>query len=126
MIGCGSPPEPVRRFQPAGECVDGDESQERWGTDCGCCHQGEFSVAGSVSQEAAVERVVVEDAAGTRLEMIPNPYRNFFRHAPLVAPLRANIVLIDGRVRAMKRDAPHGSCNRCHAPHGDASRIGQP
>jgi len=103
--------------EPSPACADGDPLQERYGTDCLCCHRNEFGVAGSVDlagDAPPVALVIVEDRSGVRAQMAPNPYGNFFRHVQLQPPLRAWVVGRDGGVAAMGMEAPHGSCNRCH------------
>lgn len=133
LAGCSSaaPSTPIvadgGASAPTTTCADGDPDRERYGTDCLCCHTGQFSVAGSVSP--AVARVVVTDATGNRFDIAVNPYGNFFRHTPLVAPLRASLVFTDGGTREMRGDAPSGACNGCHgAPAGApraTARIGE-
>lgn len=125
--GCFGP-EPVTRFTPQpGECVEGNQAEERNGTDCGCCHRDQFSVSGSIQREGKpVSRVVVEDDAGVRLEMVPNAYGNFFRHSKLVFPLRAWVIGPDGGTREMQRHVSNGSCNSCHRHGGEAARISGP
>ena len=107
----------------ASACIDGDPDRESFGTDCLCCHTGQFSVAGSVAPNVA--RVLVTDSVGERFDIAVNPYGNFFRHAPLVPPLKASIVLADGGTRAMEGAAPSGACNACHGETATAARIGQ-
>jgi len=97
------------------ECTEGDPGRERHGTDCLCCHGGDFSVAGSIAAGAPIVAVEVDDAAGTHLVMPVDAYGNFFQHEPVAGPLRARTVDALGRVRTMVGRAPHGSCNRCHA-----------
>lgn len=99
----------------AASCEDGDPRVQRHGTDCLCCHAGQFSVAGSLAEdEARVRQIVVTDAAGATLIMAPNPYGNFFRHAPVAPPLRAWIVDDGGQTYAMQAPIDDGACNRCH------------
>jgi hypothetical protein len=99
----------------AAACEDGDPGAQRHGTDCLCCHAGQFSVAGSLAEgEARARQIVVTDAAGATLIMAPNPYRNFFRHVPVAPPLRAWIVDDEGRTYAMQAPIDDGACNRCH------------
>lgn len=126
-LACGSEPTVVRREVPA-QCADGDEREERHGTDCGCCHGSEFGVSGSVARTTTtLSEVVVEDAAGVRLQMAPNAHRNFFRHAALTFPLRAWTVSVDGGVSVMSALIGEGSCNRCHRETGgEAQPIGAP
>jgi hypothetical protein len=79
-------------------------------------------VAGSVDRAGnRVARIVVEDSVGGRAEMEPDAYGNFFRHAPLVPPLRAWAYGLDGSVRAMPIPAPHAACNACH--HEGATKL---
>lgn len=123
LFGCGSEAAKAAPADPNAACEQGEREAERHGTDCFCCHVEEFSVAGSVAPGAA-EGVVIEvlDARGQRLVMPPNPYDNFFQHTQVAAPLRAQVTFANGDVRAMKADAPHGSCNRCHGK-GDLGLI---
>jgi hypothetical protein len=111
----------------AASCEPGDPKRERYGTNCLCCHTGDFTVAGSIDLLGGpVARVVVTDSAGNRAEMAPDPYGNFFRHAPLIPPLTAVAFGPDGRARAMQMPAPHAACNECHRPDGVAPRIAGP
>lgn len=105
-----------------GRCDGGDPSRERTGTNCFCCHS-QFGVAGSAV--GAVDRVIVVGADGKGVDMAVNPYGNFFRHRKLEPPLRARVVLVDGQVREMRGDAPHGSCNACHVEGGLAAILGR-
>jgi hypothetical protein len=131
VAGCASadapPAEAYVAPADAAACEPGDPQRERFGTNCLCCHSGEFGVAGSVDPMGApVARVVVTDALGNRAEMAPDPYGNFFRHLPLTAPLVAVAFGPDGRARAMPMPAPHAACNECHRPGGAAPRISGP
>ncbi len=111
----------------AASCDQGDPKRERFGTNCLCCHTGDFTVAGSIDLLGApVARVVVTDANGNRAEMTPDPFGNFFRHVPLSPPLTAVAFGPDGRARAMQMPAPHAACNECHHPNGVAPRITGP
>jgi hypothetical protein len=130
LAGCGgdraseAPPDASGSFADAAACEPGDPARERWGTNCLCCHSGEFSVAGSIDPSGApVARIVVTDSVGGRAEMAPNPYGNFFRHNALVPPLTAVAYGPDGRARVMPMPAPHAACNECHHPLGVAPRI---
>src|SRR5262245_37393647 len=115
--GCGAPEPDTSQPTPNAACIDGDESRERHGTDCLCCHAEDFSVAGSIaSSPSAIARVEVTDSAGFELVMPVDPYGNFFQHEAVVPPLRARTVDVRGEVRTMTGEAPHGSCNRCHRP----------
>lgn len=96
-----------------GPCRDASEFRQRHGTSCLCCHE-EFGVAGSVAHDAGIATVLITDRNGRELEIAPNPFDNFFRHAKMTPPLRAQIVFENGEVRSMKEPAPHGSCNACH------------
>lgn len=97
-----------------GPCRTGEPRLERHGTSCMCCHEGTFTVAGSVARDAGVAWILVTDRDGRHLQMAVNPHDNFFRHRQLVPPLTATIVFEDGEVRTMPEPAPHGSCNGCH------------
>ncbi len=97
-----------------GSCFDGDPNRERWGSNCLCCHETEFGVAGSVVSDSAVKTILVTDPRGRSAEMSPNFFDNFFRHQKLEPPLTATITFSDGERRRMKSTAPHGSCNACH------------
>jgi hypothetical protein len=111
--GCGEPG--AAADEAASACEQGDERQERHGTDCLCCHAEVFTVAGSVEQGARkIESILVRDAAGETLVMTPNAYGNFFLHDAVALPLEAWILAGDGAERRMRGSAPHGSCNRCH------------
>ena len=130
-IACGTPRDDARSsavpvayvpLADAAGCEQGNPEEERHGTDCMCCHTGDFTVAGSVDLTGnRVARVVVEDSVGGRAEMEPDAYGNFFRHAPLVPPLRAWAYGLDGSVRAMPMPAPHAACNACH--HEGATKL---
>jgi hypothetical protein len=126
--------------QPAGEsaavdaglaaerwCADGDESVQRRGAPCLCCHGDEFGVAGSVDPTASpVARIVVTDATGEVREAAPNLFGNFFRHYALVPPLTAVAYAPDGRAAFMTSGAPHGNCNACHFEGGPVAPIHGP
>ena len=112
LASCGDPG--AATGAPAPVCAQGDELEERHGTDCLCCHAEDFTVAGSIAPGAAIQAIVVRDAAGQALAMTPNAYANFFLHEPLSPPLEAWILGEDGAERRMRGAAPHGSCNRCH------------
>lgn len=116
LAGAGSGCEKrasVEASPDVGPCRDGSEWRQRHGTSCVCCHK-EFGVAGSVAHDAGVATVLVTDRNGREVEIAPNPFDNFFRHARMEPPLRAKIVFNNGEVRAMSEAAPHGSCNACH------------
>ena len=128
--GCGdggdAPPRVVFDRSTAG-CVDGDLERQRHGTECLCCHGSEFTVAGSIAADSRpVRTVIVEDSQGGSAVMSPNPFGNFFRHSPLVPPLRATIVGEDGKVATMPFLAPDAACNRCHRLGGEASMLHAP
>jgi hypothetical protein len=107
-------------------CTNGDETVQRRGSPCLCCHAGEFGVAGSVDPASApVAKVLVVDRAGASAEMAPNPFGNFFRHTFLEPPLTATIVAADGRSWTMQ-DAPSGDCNGCHRADGAALPLSVP
>ena len=107
-------------------CIDGDRDAGRRGTECLCCHTREFSVAGSIDPTSKpVRQVIVEDGFGHSAVMSPDSDGNFFRHDPLVPPLRARIVGEDGRVAQMASGA-EASCNRCHGDGGSAGRLRAP
>lgn len=97
-----------------GPCLDGDPNRERWGSNCVCCHETEFGVAGSLLPDSAVETIFVADQRGRSAEMSPNFFDNFFRHQKLTPPLTATITFSDGEQRRMQSAALHGSCNACH------------
>lgn len=117
LAGCfGAGEDPPR-------CEPGDPAHERHGTDCLCCHE-EFGVAGSVDLTGApVALVRVTDARGRTATMAPNPYGNFFRHLQLEPPLAVVVEGPAGDSVKMAALAPHGACNRCHAPSGAAPPI---
>jgi hypothetical protein len=123
-LGCSEPPSEAAtaRAAEAGTCLEGDESLERHGTACLCCHEGEFGVAGSVAPDSPVDRITVIDAVGQRAVMAPNPYDNFFRHVPMEPPLSVTMWLDDGTTKTMT-DAPSGDCNTCHGIEGSAPRL---
>lgn len=139
LMGCGTEPgadalalsAPVAAMptpSSTADCVDGDHDQERYGTNCGCCHKDQFAAVGSVAlgSLSAIEQVEVVDDTGQRLVMAPNPYGNFFRHRPKpVLPVRARVVFRDGTVSEMKSPVFDISCNGCHQPDGGAPRIGR-
>jgi hypothetical protein len=98
-----------------GPCRDGDPNDQRHGATCLCCHSDEFGVGGSIDRTGPpVARVVVVDAHGEVVDVVPNQFSNFFRHYPLVAPFRAKVIAPDGRTLEMTADAPTADCNRCH------------
>jgi hypothetical protein len=104
-------------------CQDGDENEQRWSTDCICCHT-EFGVAGSVDPLGpAVARVLVTDVHGAQDDMAPNPYSNFFRHLQLKGPLSVTVFSPDGRALTMPLLAPDGACNRCHRDKGGTAPM---
>jgi hypothetical protein len=95
------------------ECDEGEPTMQRWGTDCLCCHDGQFSMAGSVAIDAEVAEIRVTDGTNQAI-VAPNIHANFFRHVQLNPPLRASLVFTDGHEVAMQKPAPDGACNRCH------------
>ena len=97
-----------------GPCRDGDPSRGRWGSNCLCCHETDFGVAGSLAPDAKVQTIFVADLHGHSAEMSPDIFDNFFRHQKLEPPLVATITFTDGEQRRMRSAAPHGSCNACH------------
>jgi hypothetical protein len=108
-------------------CRDGDESEQRHGTACLCCHRGEFGVAGSVDRDGAeIARIVVTDSAGRSADMVPNAFGNFFRHLRLSSPLSATVFGPTGEALTMRTPAPHGDCNACHARGGAAPSLRGP
>lgn len=109
----GEPESSTVALRDTTQCVQGDKTRERHGTDCLCCHT-EFGVAGSIERDTRVDWVLLTDSEGRYLQIAPNPHDNFFRHAKLRPPIHATLVFADGTVRTMKQDAPHGSCNQCH------------
>src|SRR5206468_2824625 len=56
LAGCAGPSD-AADSAPA-LCEGGDAARERHGTDCLCCHTGEFTVAGSVETGSDVATVV--------------------------------------------------------------------
>jgi hypothetical protein len=108
-------------------CEQGDPDQERYGTDCLCCHRWEFGVAGSVALEGRpVERIEATDEDGFTVSMAPNPFSNFFRHYPVRGSLDVRVYGPDGGVARMPTRAPDGACNRCHRRGGPAERVHGP
>jgi hypothetical protein len=104
-----------------------DESVQRHGTPCLCCHSDEFGVGGSVDPSGSpVARVIVTAADGDVADMAPDPFANFFRHFPMTPPLRAVAVGPDGRSVAMQELAPTGDCNACHGEGRVAPAIEGP
>lgn len=126
--GCGAEEQPVVLDDgPVAGCVDGDRDAQRHGTACLCCHKSEFGVAGSIDHSGpAVARVVVTDSAGDSVDVVPNQFDNFFRHLKLRPPLFPVVYSPDGRALAMQTPAPHGDCNRCHRPLGEATPLQGP
>ena len=106
------------------ECRDGDETRERHGTDCSCCHS-DFGFSGSVADDEGIARVRVSDSAGVSFDVAVNPYGNFFRHVELTPPVSAAVVLRDGSVVAMRGPAD-GKCNACHFEGSSLGLIGAP
>lgn len=119
-LACGSADAQDQAAGAFDACQDGEPTQERYGTDCLCCHGGDLSVAGSVDRaNTAILRIEVEDAQGARLVMPINAYGNFFQHLNVVPPLIARRIDEDGSVHTMKASVQHGSCNQCHTPEAD-------
>ena len=129
-LGCGDGGDTGSRVvfdRNTAGCADGDVERQRHGTECLCCHGGEFTVAGSIATDSRpVRTVIVEDSQGNSAVMSPNPFGNFFRHSPLVPPLRVTIVGEDGKSATMPFLAPDAACNRCHRQGGDASILHAP
>ena len=133
-VACGAQADAVEPQQDAPVhprdvrgCANGDVTAQRRGTDCLCCHTGEFSVAGTIfGDPLAIKEVRIEDAVGASAVMAPNGFGNFFRHNVLVPPLRVSIVGTSGRTSTMALPAPEGACNRCHAMGGAASPLRAP
>jgi hypothetical protein len=95
------------------QCQVGDPAEQRWGTDCLCCHEGQFSMGGSVAPGTDVAEIQVSDGLHQAI-VAPNLHDNFFRHVKLSPPLSARVVFGDGHVVEMREPAPDGACNRCH------------
>jgi hypothetical protein len=107
-------------------CEPGDKATQRFGTDCLCCHTGEFSVAGSVDDASLVDYIRVVDEDRNWVTTRPNGLSNFFHHERLRGTLEITLFGKDGRSISMKSRAPHGSCNACHRPGGTAPRLRAP
>ena len=123
----GPKPTQAGDAAPAAACEDGDETIQRYGTDCLCCHAAEFSVAGSVDTRGPpVARIEVTDEKGVTAVMEPNGNDNFFRHYPLAGALKAVAWGPDGRAITMPFAAPDGACNRCHRAGGAAPPVHGP
>ncbi len=111
----------------AAGCPSGDESVQRHGTACLCCHSDEFGVAGSIDPMGSpVARVLVTDSEGSTADLVPNSFGNFFRHFTMTPPLRASVYAQDGRAVTMTADAPSADCNGCHVTGGLAPPIHGP
>lgn len=112
---------------PTPGCRDGDVTQQRYGTACLCCHQDEFSVAGSIDRAGPpVSRVVVMDAQGRSVNTAPNSFDNFFGHFRLAPPLTAVVYGPSGDTVSMRTPAPSGDCNGCHSPEGPEPMLHGP
>ncbi len=104
---------------PTPGCRDGDRAEQRYGTACLCCHQSDFSVAGSIDPAGPpVTRVVVTDREGHSVDTAPNAFDNFFGHFRLTPPLTAVVYGPTGDALAMRDPAPNGDCNACHSAVG--------
>lgn len=107
-------------MRPGGACID--------------CHREEregplFAIAGTVYETAHEPddcnglsgggvTVVITDANGSELTLVPNDVGNFDSGRSRVAmPYRAK-VLRDGRERAMHDEQTNGDCNHCHTETG--------
>ncbi len=110
LCACGATAGDSSSNEETAVCDPGDRTVQRRGTDCRCCH-AELGIAGSAIGAATV---FVVDQRGVEARMSPNAVGNFFRKYQPEPPLRVWLVREDGTVRAMKSDAPHGSCNACH------------
>jgi len=135
LLGCdeelGAVREPAPEFTPSAkrtaECPPGDPAQERYGTDCACCHGTQFSASGSIAEEALalVSHVEMVDRVGQVFILPPNRYGNFFGHRPTPQPpLRAKVVYRDGHESAMQGEMSESSCNHCHVVDGATPLIG--
>ena len=95
------------------ECEPGDTDARRWGSDCLCCHEGEFGAAGSVGRQASVAEIRVSDGVNEAV-VAPDDHGNFFRTIQLIPPLTASLRFTDGREVRMQAPVPYGGCNHCH------------
>jgi hypothetical protein len=112
---------------PTPGCRNGDVTEQRYGTACLCCHEDEFSIAGSIDREGApIVRVIVRDAEGRSVDTAPNSFGNFFGHFDLTPPLFAVVYGPNGDFISMRTAAPSGDCNGCHAEDGAAPPVHGP
>jgi hypothetical protein len=128
ITACGSADDPKWLDDgPTPGCRDGDAADQRHGTACLCCHDAEFSVAGSIDRSGPpVARVVVTDLEGRSVVSTPNAFANFFGHFRLTPPLSAVVHGPTGATLAMRDPAPNGDCNACHSAGGSARPLHGP
>lgn len=106
------------------------------GDRCAACHDGAaaraFAVAGTVyllsaaaaDQGVAGVTVRIVGATGLETTLLSNAAGNFFSEAPVAFPAQVQVEL-GGVVQIMGDALPHGDCNACHSPLGEAGgRIG--
>lgn len=112
---------------PTPGCQDGDVAGQRYGTACLCCHQDEFSVAGSADRDGpTVARVVVTDVEGRSVDTAPNSFDNFFGHFRLTPPLSAVVYGPTGDALPMRAPLSSGDCNGCHSAAGPEPLVHGP
>jgi hypothetical protein len=106
------------------------------GDACQACHDGvaarSFAAAGTVyllptaavDQGAAGVTVRITGATGLVTTLVSNAAGNFYSEEPIAFPAQVEVEL-GGVVKAMGDALPHGDCNACHSPLGEAGgRVG--
>jgi mono/diheme cytochrome c family protein len=112
---------------------DGPDALRNPGEDCVSCHRmgGKaprtlFTVSGTVFRSGSGEpretgagrvEVVLEDAAGRRVELTSNAAGNFWSKVEVLFPVQVSLRnLPDGAPRQGPADrCDHGNCNQCHS-----------
>ncbi len=74
---------------------------------------------------AQLIHVVVTDATGTEVSLLPNDVGNFYATSILTLPVHAKITSSNGQERAMVAAIDNADCNSCHTQHGDNAAPGR-
>jgi hypothetical protein len=108
------------------------------GAACIACHVGteeapRFTAAGTVyptgheptdCDGTRTAQVVITDAAGRVVTLVPNAAGNFFTQTTLTPPISAKVVA-NGKERVMATAQASGDCNACHTQAGTMMAPGR-
>ncbi len=136
-------PDPLRA---EAQCTSGQFNNDREsprmrpGEACIACHsRGEgprFSIAGTLFPTGhepndcvgagpdSGATIVITDANGMELTLMPNTSGNFFANGPIAMPYTAKVVTAEGE-RPMYSPQTDGDCNSCHTADGDTGAPGR-